>query len=554
MKNINDKTNENLVTENLEDVNGGVSAKQVLAAASLAVMGSNFAASSPIVRAEGGTQTTTTAIAPENEETAATPDSADNGSLKSDYTVKESVKGEKDKSYKEVYNAKKIFEVKVSEYIKSLEAEIEECQKKLEDTKDPQTQSYLEQLISWKKLSEECTKEYLKSLKELKNAISKDFDNDTIKYAQYNALRYALEKQGNKSYPYIRILKKSKNIDKCINSIYDLSIIEGLLPWMNDIRVVYYSGTAWVEALGSTNHDFLKKNSKTYSGDFDTNNFAVAGLKEKLEKRRDELISEEKNIGKKQIVEKLNKGKFIDATVELEKYLESSKSAPDRSLLDCLSQYVNAGGMLGCESIQRDLRNMTDMISKIETNGEILVNFDAETYRQLQDIIGKIKKIFENETLKEDKVVYRGTTRNGLKKMLDVVGVKLSREDFNDPEKIKNILIGKVFEDKAFQSTSIDKKVARKFAEGHADESTSLGNDAVEGDVRGIIFNNIKLKKGTHAIDINEVLNTLQYASEKEILLPAGTKLKITDFEKSEEYTLDGKKEYILIANAEIVE
>lgn len=46
-----DENNKKLELENLEDVNGGISARQMMAAASLAFIGSSFAASSPIANA-----------------------------------------------------------------------------------------------------------------------------------------------------------------------------------------------------------------------------------------------------------------------------------------------------------------------------------------------------------------------------------------------------------------------------------------------------------------------------------------------------------------------
>lgn len=66
MENTNEN-NKKLEIENLEDVNGGISAKQMMAAASLAFMGSSFAASSPIANASSVTQTATSASASESE-------------------------------------------------------------------------------------------------------------------------------------------------------------------------------------------------------------------------------------------------------------------------------------------------------------------------------------------------------------------------------------------------------------------------------------------------------------------------------------------------------
>ena len=564
MENVNDKTNENLIVENLEDVNGGVSAKQVLAAASLAVMGSNFAASSPIVRADDiNDETSISSAAGETE--GITYGTENYEFSKSTSRVEESVRREKDKSYKEVYNsAENKIKKNNQDNIDSYQRELELYEKKLGKTKDPKRieelestiKSYSRDIKNVKNEEKDNIEKAKKELKEMREIVSKDFDNNTIKYLEYKTLYKILQGKGIKGHPYMSILEKSKSVEKCLNAINDCSFLDGISEDLSSDVVRNYSFSS-LEVGDLIFNGFLKKQSNLdYEANnyYDSSNFAADDLKWLINDRKLELISEIINIGGKQVVEKLNRGKFIDATIELEKYIESSRSAPDRSFVECLRQYVEEGGLLGCKSIQRELRDMTQKISKFETNGEIIVNLDSETYRQLMDIIKNIQEKLKSETIKEDTKVYRGITIDGFIKMLKLGGINLSKNDCSNLGKIERDLKGKTFfKDEGFMSTSIDRDVALGFVKA----------GDYEDDVLGTVFE-INLKKGTHAINVNEMLPNNMFRGEKEILLPTNTKLKFNgfDFEESDAYAgwdeeknePKYEKKRLLIIQAEVVE
>ncbi len=360
-----------------------------------------------------------------------------------------------------------------------------------------------------------------KDLSKIRQIISKDFDNSFMSYMEYLLLHRHLEKQGSKFYAYIRILEKTKNVDKCLNSIGLDHIKKLKISDLEFIRIesdvesshTYGYGLNWLSVQNNT-------------GDL-----AVEQLIDKINARAAELEKEEKQFDaktKKRLMEIINKGRFIDATVELEKVFEASKQIPEQSFLECINAYVNLGGPLGCESLQRELRDMTARISK-ENNGEIYVDLHADTYRQIRNIIKQIHEKFKDNALRSDITVYRGINREGFLKLLRANGINIKEEDFtldNVSSKIK----GKTFIDKAFMSTSKDKKIAEEFAKMNSYE---IEQKADEQDVLGAIFE-IELKKGTQMIDINEDLQTKRFEREKEILLPNNTKLRVNSTENYE--------------------
>ena len=333
-----------------------------------------------------------------------------------------------------------------------------------------------------------------------------------------------MEKHGSNFYTYIHTLEKTKSVEKCLNSI-SLNHLEQLQDIdKEDIEAAKSNTNHTTEHNFVTSHKYMW--GMLYLSNAGSIKPTILNLHNKIKAKFEELSKEYKQFDdktKKQLIQHIQKGKFIDATIELEKIFETTAPVPRRSLWDCLNSYVNLGGTLGCESIQRELREMATRISK-EKTGEIHVDLHADTYRQLRNIIKQIQKKFKdkNSVLGRDTTVYRGISRDGLLTLLKQNGINIKKEDFtidNVTSKIK----GKVFTDKGFMSTSLDRGIAESFVNRSL---KNVINEANDQSVLGAIFE-IELKKGTPIIDINKELNTTQFAQEKEILLPDRTKIKI---------------------------
>lgn len=386
-----------------------------------------------------------------------------------------------------------------------------------------------------------------KDLQKIRQIISKDFDNSFFDYMEYLLLHKHLEKQGSKFYGYIRILEKTKSVDRCLDSI-SLDHIKQLKTDTRNLAHVENSVISSSEYGHGLSYLVIQNGS---------DDFARKRLIDKIDARIAELEKEEQQFDtktKKRLMEIINKGKFIDATVELEKIFEDGTPI-DQSFAECLNAYVNLGGPQGCESIQRELREITKRISKGD-NGELYVDLHASTYRQLRNKIEQLQERFkdQNKTLDRDTTVYRGIDRDGLLKLLKSNSINISEEDFtldNVSSKIK----GKTFIDKAFMSTSESKEIAEEFATSYGklfnDENLAKTD---EKSASGAIFE-IELKKGTSMIDINKELKTKQFEREKEILLPDNTKLKVYSTEKYKVKDYSGEKiRYLLWIKASIVQ
>lgn len=138
---------------------------------------------------------------------------------------------------------------------------------------------------------------------------------------------------------------------------------------------------------------------------------------------------------------------------------------------------------------------------------------------------------FDNSTgLKETSKLYRGygtiqlaqILQMDVKELNDIGNPELRDEKLTVLEKKLEGLVGKVYTDDGFTSTSMDPSVARDFA-----------FDNLKSPI-GFMFD-IVARKGTKGIDIDDV--SMFNGSEREILLKPGTKFLIRGFEVTKHFS-----------------
>ena len=399
------------------------------------------------------------------------------------------------------------------------------------DEVNARKEAFLEQVVEALSLKDisESRKILSDDLSRIRKIISEDFENSTVEYVGYEIFKGVLEDAGPEYYPYVDILSKTKSIDKCLNLINNIEHIQYIQEKCSNKH--NYAINKFEELLVSSpglyvldDYNFLVKEGPRKYG---LGRMAVDKLSNKINKYA-QMFSE---YDQGQIVKNLNKGKFIDATIALERALESYKPIPVRTVKECLNAYVNLGGPLGCEAIQNQLRGISKMISKNQTTGFLTVNFEPEAYRQLKDAVKQLSKSFESYPIDEQITTYRGINREGLLSLLRANGVKISDEDVN-VETLSNIFKNISIKDDGFISTSKSEKIAHEFAKRN---ENWIPNDKK---IAGAIFE-VDLPSGTRAIDINKTLSTKKFEREEEILLQNGTEFKIKEVTPLE---LDGYK------------
>jgi hypothetical protein len=118
---------------------------------------------------------------------------------------------------------------------------------------------------------------------------------------------------------------------------------------------------------------------------------------------------------------------------------------------------------------------------------------------KVQDKVDKLDAVLAKTTLDQDTVVYRGLTSSSIA---------------HSASKLK----GSVIEDPAFISTSKSLSVANQFA-----QSSSLQREQMP------ILMEIRLPKGTHALDLAKKVPSPMSDREQEVLMPRRTRLKVLD-------------------------
>ena len=403
-------------------------------------------------------------------------------------------------------------------------------------------ENFLEQVVeafSLKDISE-ARKMISNDLSKIRKIISKDFENNTVEYVGYEILKGVLEDAGPEYYPYVNTLLKTKSIDKCLNSISNFEHIQYIQNNCSNQRrgCAIMNFSSLLRSLPGlyvlNNYNFLEEKG---GSSYDLGQMAIDMLNSIISKR-DQMLSE---YGQDQIIKNLNKGKFVDATIALERALESYKPIPVKTVKECLDAYVNLGGPFGCEAIQNEVRGISKMISKNQTTGELTVNLEPETYRQLKSTIKQLSELFESYSIDEQITTYRGINKKGLLSLLEANDVKISDGDVS-VETLSNILKNISIKDNGFISTSKNEKIAYEFARRN---ETEMQNDK---EIAGAIFE-IELPSGTRAIDINKILSTEKYEREQEVLLQNGTEFKIKEVTPSK---LDGYQGTFLRIKVEI--
>ena len=164
-----------------------------------------------------------------------------------------------------------------------------------------------------------------------------------------------------------------------------------------------------------------------------------------------------------------------------EKFNKQEVSSMKEYQLGIVSQNSKVGGYEGINSYLRKGSIPEQVTNKFGT-----------TKKEMDSIISNIDSTFNKSVVKSDFVVYRGL-KNG--------------------DRVLNIEIGGVYEDKAYTSTSKNYAAAKKFSDG-------VGKNS--------IVMEINVKKGNEAIVMNDFsINSGHFKRENEILLPRGQKFKI---------------------------
>lgn len=120
-----------------------------------------------------------------------------------------------------------------------------------------------------------------------------------------------------------------------------------------------------------------------------------------------------------------------------------------------------------------------------------------------EDLVSEMDSAMAKSSLGEDTTLYRGVTSTK-----SVFGV----------DNMEQVAIGTVFEDKAFVSTTKDFDRMKKF-----------GTDGKRFGEEPAYFR-VKAKKGQSSIDISAKNSSSAYAKEQEVLLPRGTRFKVTSY------------------------
>ena len=194
------------------------------------------------------------------------------------------------------------------------------------------------------------------------------------------------------------------------------------------------------------------------------------------------------------------KSKGGESAPEEKTGLAGVKTKTNAVLSDPQKKAIAAYGGMGYHDMRKIMLNSKTPMNK-------------EHFERAKENINELDKAIESSELAQDITLMRG-----------MYGV---------PElaSLDNSSIGKEIDSPSYWSTSSDEKIARQF--------TSSGGNA-KNPSKDAVMLNIKMKKGQKALDVSTLKNELNpgTTNEKEMLLPRGTKFKVTGVSKKNGFSV----------------